>query len=184
MIINLTSNSNEGISAENIKYGDYSVAETLDGLVFSTNLLSDMLESTDNTVGSLVDELTANGVRMEIQSYAGKGLYGESNPCTLTFSFAPKVIMFVGAMSNSNQWHSIDKLSADSTTVTICNDKVLTDTLTTSYKNYNGFYTNNAFSSAYIKKSEDNKTVMWYNTSVSKYQLNDSAFTYYFMGIG
>lgn len=181
MIFNMGSRGS--VSAEAVKYGDYSVAETLDGLVFSTNFLSDYTSSINDTVGNVIDDLTANGVRMEIQSYTGAGSYGASSPCVLTFSFVPKVIIFIGAMSNTYQWHSIDKLSADGTTATIYNDKVLTDTLTTSYKNYNGFYTNNAFSSAYIKKSEDNKTVTWYNTSTTKYQLNDSAFTYYFMGI-
>ena len=76
MIINTGSNSS--VSAEAVKYGEFSVAETLDGLKFSTNFLSDMLESTDDAVGSLVDELTANGKRIYLDYQDGQYGYNTS----------------------------------------------------------------------------------------------------------
>ena len=122
-------------------------------------------------------------VRMEIQSYAGTDLYGEVNPCVLTFSFTPKVIMFVGAMVNGI-WYGVQSLSADKTNVIAYVDKVITDTLTTSYTIYNGFYVKNAFLTSYIKKSKDGKTIMWYNTENAYNQLNRGEHIYYFMALG
>lgn len=77
MILNLSS-GNSSVSAEAVKYGDYSVAETLDGLKFSTNFLNDYVSSVDDSVGNVIDGLTANGQRIYMDYQDGKYGYNTS----------------------------------------------------------------------------------------------------------
>lgn len=113
--------------------------------------------------------------RVQVVSYVGTGTYGESNPCSLTFDFPPKVVMFLrGYKKGSNQFGF---LTASHDT----DNKVVTpESLTTTYTRYNGFGGN--FGS-YAKKSEDGKTIFWYNEDTST-QGNNAGYTYYYLALG
>lgn len=113
--------------------------------------------------------------RVQVVSYVGTGTYGADNPCSLTFDFPPKVVMFLrGYKKGSNQFGF---LTASHNT----DNKVVTpESLTTTYTRYNGFGGN--FGS-YAKKSEDGKTIFWYNEDTST-QGNNSGYTYYFLALG
>lgn len=77
MIINVGGNS--AVSAEAVKYGEFTVAETLDGLKFSTNFLSEYTSSINDAVGNVIDGLTANGKRIYLDYKDGKYGYNTSS---------------------------------------------------------------------------------------------------------
>ena len=113
--------------------------------------------------------------RVQVVSYVGTGTYGESNPCRLTFDFPPKVVMFLrGYKKGSTQFGNLTASHSD-------DNKIVTpESLVTTYTRYNGF--GGPFGS-YAKKSEDGKTIFWYNEQSST-QGNDTGYTYYFLAIG
>lgn len=114
-------------------------------------------------------------VRVQVVSYVGTGTYGSGNPNSLTFDFAPKVVMFLrGYKKGSTQFGHLTASHSD-------DNKVVTpESLATTYTRYNGF--GGPFGS-YAKKSEDGKTIFWYNEQPST-QGNDTGYTYYFLAIG
>lgn len=122
---------------------------------------------------------TANGrVRIETKSYTGTGKYGEENPNSLTFSFAPAIVIFVGddtllMAGGTNKWFMPMTM------------------LTTEYVNGYGFTTNqNGNGNTLGKKSADGKTIYWYNNYSSQpanaihFQCNVANRVYKFIGIG
>lgn len=113
--------------------------------------------------------------RMQVVSYIGTGTYGVDNPCSLTFDFPPKVVMFLrGYKKDSTQFSHLTASHSD-------DNKIVTpESLVTTYTRYNGF--GGPFGS-YAKKSEDGKTIFWYNEQPST-QGNDTGYTYYFLAIG
>ena len=124
-----------------------------------------------------------NGLKMEIVSYVGTGTYGVNNPCSITFSFAPKVVIWLGYI-NSIQWrdNTYRALQSELHRCSILPASILT----TKYKESFAFAINEAASS-YGKKDSSGHTFTWYNIVTSNgahYQLNNSGDPYYFMGIG
>ena len=112
--------------------------------------------------------------RVQVVSYVGTGTYGESNPNSLTFDFAPKVVMFLRYYkSGITQSGALGSYGSDSRVIT-------PESLTTTYARYNGFGDK---SYSYAKKSKDGKTIFWYNDN-SYHQGNDSGYIYYFLVIG
>lgn len=113
--------------------------------------------------------------RVQVVSYVGTGTYGSSNPNSLTFDFVPKVVMFLrGYKKGSTQFGHLTASHSD-------DNKVVTpESLATTYTRFNGF--GDSFGS-YAKKSEDGKTIFWYNEQAST-QGNNTGYTYYFLAIG
>lgn len=113
--------------------------------------------------------------RVQVVSYVGTGTYGSDHPNSLTFDFAPKVVMFLrGYKKGSTQFGHLTASNSN-------DNKVVTpESLATTYTRYNGF--GGPFGS-YAKKSEDGKTIFWYNEQPST-QGNDTGYTYYFLAIG
>lgn len=113
--------------------------------------------------------------RVRVVSYVGTGTYGADNPNSLTFDFPPKVVMFLrGYKKGFTQFGRLTVSHSD-------DNKVVTpESLATTYTRYNGF--GGPFGS-YAKKSEDGKTIFWYNEQPST-QGNDTGYTYYFLAIG
>lgn len=113
-------------------------------------------------------------------SYVGTGTYGSSNPNSLSFSFAPKIIWCASSPQEQYSWEYVT-----------C---VQTDILSTSYQTYAGFGRNTQSNSNILtqgRKSADGKTFFWYNgydgSSASygaQYQLNTSGKTYHYTAIG
>ena len=141
------------------------------------------LSGADPTVNEAL-ALLSERARIEIVSYTGTGLYGSSNPCSITFSKPVDIILWVGyelriSLTGYNQQHTADSIvmSAEDT----------------SYQSGHGFaYAFNPQNDTYPytlftrngKKSADGKTYSWYNTRGYIEQLNYQNQKYYFIGIG
>lgn len=112
-----------------------------------------------------LDSLQANTNNFEIKAYVGNGRYGPENPNSITFSFAPKQVVFlnIGYQTSRNGYGSGNSL-------------VNMVALTTSYVDGTGPFavlSHNASSfHSYAKKSSDGKTLYWYVT-VSSCNVNE-----------
>lgn len=126
---------------------------------------------TDNAYTLTDEEKTAianwlGTSQIEFVSYVGTGTSGEANPCSITFSFAPKMIAMLPSIGGG-----IPRI-------------ITCDLLTTEYKEDMSFYdsTQQYSASDYAKKSADGKTIYWYvadttDTGASK-QYNSIGVTY------
>ena len=102
-----------------------------------------------------------NGLLLYTGQYVGTGTYGESNANSVIFPFKP--IIFIHPAYDTLQ------------------QVLLTDLLTTSYRSRRFYALNNE--SAFLKKSNDGKTIYWYGDSSYK-SFNEYGRTYYFAAIG
>ena len=118
--------------------------------------------------------------RVQVLSYVGTGTYGSSNPCSLTFDFAPKVVRLLGEISSGGNFTvcSIYPMNAN---YGVYSAILFTKALTTTYKARLGFSENN-YTNSYCKISQDGKTITWYNTGND--QINTAGYTYYFLALG
>lgn len=129
-------------------------------------------------------EAIANGTKIATGSYKGTGTYGSSNPCKLTFDFAPKFLWIYGYEPSSPSVGFYHFLNNDGSTI------IPTDCLTTSYSKYYGLWTVSMSNKSYVlaKKSDDGKTISWYTTltgdGIASSQVNASGYTYYYLAIG
>lgn len=128
------------------------------------NIATDML---GNTVGGFT--------RIETGSYAGTGTYGSANKNSLTFSFAPRLVILYAYYGNSAVQSTMDSYRVSYMSADILDSH--------SGANCTGFtaHTNNP---SYGSKSTDGKTFMWYNTNNADMQCNISSYTYYYIAIG
>lgn len=115
--------------------------------------------------------------KIETGSYVGTGTYGASNPNTLTFGFAPHlVIMYYADGRYSGNLRPYDDLSVA---------VVPMDFITTSYLHTNSpTVTGYSADYTYSKKSDDGKTLFWYNTRNAMGQLNNTNDNVFYMAIG
>ena len=130
----------------------------------SDSIVRNQSKNTDQD--SLIAALqTAVGgkAQIEIGSYVGTGTYGESNPNSITCSFAPKFIWIYGEKSYSESTASLNFYSVESLNI------LKPDSLTTEFSRKNGFVrrsgnwnTLDLIEYTYAKKSNDGKTVSWY----------------------
>jgi len=120
-------------------------------------------------------QAASTAAHVETASYAGTGVTGSGNPCSITFSFAPKMIYYVGAYSASA---ADEQQSAPH--VYYC------DLLTTSWKQAKVQVFGSSYNTVYFKKSSDGKTISWYTSSDGKAyeQLNSTGYTYCFVAFG
>lgn len=103
--------------------------------------------------------------RVQVVSYVGTGTYGADNPNSLTFYFVPKIIFWVGGFSAGFRTYAFPaKLSTDYSQK---------DAIGSGANGYR-----------YTKVSNDKKTIMWYHTTSSVYQLNSSESLYAVIAIG
>lgn len=54
-----------------------------------------------------IDDLNGKAIRMEIGGYTGTGTYGSANPCTLTFSFQPSVVILGELVDTGVETHNV-----------------------------------------------------------------------------
>ena len=128
------------------------------------------------TPSNLVEQASALGFsRIQTGSYVGTDTYGSDNPCSLTFDFIPKFIIFTNIKTdNGNQLSTLDN-----TTAYIM---LSTQILTTAYVEGAGFgYKGNR--RPYGAKSEDGKTIYWWNQTAAG-QFNAQNYTYYWVAFG
>lgn len=114
-------------------------------------------------------------VKIATGSYVGTGKYGSSNPNSLTFEFAPKLLFITQQQGNGDFW-GIDSIDGNPMDCTV---------LTTSYVSGLGFATTTESDlfSGYAKKSEDGRTITWYHRDNVSSQLNSAGYTYYYFAI-
>ena len=137
---------------------------------------------TKTELGSAISNLE----NIELVTYTGKGTYGASNPTTISFSFAPKHILWIGmaletgSISHFSEYHDKGHYSF--------RNLVTMSEMTTSYTKGKGFAvrqnSTNAKDDIYGKKSADGKTLYFYHQYYYADQLNDSNYKYYFLAIG
>lgn len=124
------------------------------------------------------------GARVATGSYVGTGDYnsgtgwGSSNPTSLTFDFAPKLLI-IGWQETLDSGFFTSNLGKRVTSDNYYS--IYTGALTTQFKQYRGF---GAPSGSYAKKSSDGKTITWYATGHANDQRNDRRDKYYYLAIG
>lgn len=151
----------------------------------------DALAAIDPTIFYALNDVEADGAKIEVGSYVGTGTYGSSNPNSLTFGFVPKMVCIFEYTTDSSGRSRGTLLDAVKPTI-FC------DMLTTSYKpgglsinqTSTGFNlsSSNSGSAEYVaKKSSDGKTISWYcsdSSTGTKAQGNISGQVYKYFAIG
>lgn len=127
-------------------------------------------------LAALWEKVSERG-RVAVTSYVGTGTYGAENPCSLTFDFAPKVIVW------------LDGINANDSSGTFARCVILADDLTTEYQSGKGFGFELTNYTMCCKKSADGKSVFWYLIGSNKpvdaqNQANKSLQKYSFVAIG
>lgn len=102
--------------------------------------------------------------------------WGSSNPTSLTFDFAPKLLI-IGWQETLDSGFFTSNLGDTSNNYY----SIYTGALTTQFKQYRGFGDPD---SSYAKKSSDGKTITWYSTHHANSQRNDKRRKYYYLAIG
>ena len=117
--------------------------------------------------GNLLSIGSTMGIaRSQSGSYVGTGTYGSSNPCSITFSFKPKIVIFPNDLVYNARGKSM----------------IAVDCLTTSYQDVDG----TLGYEVYAKFDTTTNTLYWYaSTRANEYhQLNRAGETYYWVAIG
>lgn len=110
------------------------------------------------------------GAKVAVGSYVGTGAYGAANSNSLTFDFAPKMVMVFqqASLTGGNTGNLISSNATYNCFVQ------LMDLLTTEYVTGHGFGAR-LNGSLMGKKSADGKTISWYSTDGAEYQYNQSS---------
>lgn len=115
--------------------------------------------------------------QVQVFSYAGTGRNGPDNPTSITFGFAPKCVVFLMKKTDHGVFKNMSFLLSNSSYGGSIVE--ITDLLTTSFAIKRGFGFTGYNGTYYGKKSEDGKTISWYNTESATDQFNGSNETYY-----
>lgn len=150
--------------------------------------LPDEVLATIKTIFNLqADDITSKA-KIATGSYNGTGKFGSSNAKSLTFDFAPRIIIMTHAYYNVDEingggwWDLISRGFAYGTSGTNTQIIINADTLTTSYQSRLGFAVEGSYTPS-AKKSADGKTITWYGSNAAS-QANESNYTYYYIAIG
>lgn len=138
----------------------------------------DALAAIDPTIFYALTDVEADSVKIETGSYVGTGAYGASNPTSITAPFEIKAVGIIAIVTNSaNRTTAINSILGQ--------HWLSTAPLTTSFEYGYGLLNGSSdFVYSYAKKSEDGKTVYWYNTKNADYQENTSGYEYHYVVIG
>lgn len=114
-----------------------------------------------SAIDDAVQKAVASGVKIQTGSYTGTGTYGQSNPCSLTFDFEPKVVFL--------QTHPADTYNI----YNIVNATLVfgSNATATVYGNYDSGGTGPA-NSGKLNLSFGGNTVSWYSVNSDNHQLN------------
>ena len=119
--------------------------------------------------------------RIEVGSYVGTGTYGKSNPNSLTFGFAPKIVKLLFRTRTNVGRGDLKYEDLTGEGFSKSQNFMVADRLIAEYAQGEGFGYNHY--SSYGKKSPDGKTFYWYSTDAA-YQCNSSGYVYYYIAIG
>lgn len=138
--------------------------------IATTSTPNDAILKIKNLINS-ANQNANNRTLLEIKSYIGTGASGENNPCSISFSFAPDVVIYIG--NRPVNGGSFEFLRS------IYNQYVLCSLLNASFSVSELL----AFG-CYAKISSDRKTISWYDySSDNEDQLNFKNYNYYFMAL-
>ena len=117
-------------------------------------------------------------------SYTGTGRYGSGSPSSVTFSFAPDVVIAMGRERDGVYFQYFGRESGDNTNYCMSYTKFLPSN---SYElSYNIFIDGTGpglGGDAYARLTNDGKTLSWYYTNGAYQQLNYSGDVWHFIGI-
>lgn len=155
------------------------------------DILSILSKAVLNVDGNLQDIGGSKvGIRMATGSYVGTGTYGASNPCSLTFDFAPRIV-FIFFKRYINEYGIRYKLDMGNALGTfIFNPYGLSNEfyIRNGYDaTLNGFYS--YAPNCYAKFDDATNTLWWYSTQSASNQANsggdnNAKFEYHYVGIG
>ncbi len=122
-------------------------------------------------------------IKIEFASYMGTGTFGKDNPCSLTFSFAPRLVVF--NYRNISRQNYYPRFGPSEYAIPVVN----MDVLPTTFTRYNGFRDlTSEDNGSMAKKSADGKTLSWYYDGTSStgadIQLNTAEWVYQFYALG
>lgn len=147
-----------------IPSGDYATKEELEALSNTANA-DTRVEYVDNVLKTLGGtEIVTGNARIATGSYVGTGVYGANNPTSITFEFEPKLV-FV---------HGLEEYQTGFINASACTTNFVKGT-------FRNFGKTNV---QYAKKSNDGKTIYFYDTGDQWLQHNGANITYYFIAIG
>ena len=124
--------------------------------------------------------------QIEYVSYIGTGAgRSESAPVTLSFSFPPKIILFLGQYSTDNLYYSYFRpyFAQGRDAWFMSTLHVVMDLVPTEYTRYIGFGCYTSFG-PYGKKSTDGKKLYWYAPNTSDVPGNQSGVRYDYLALG
>lgn len=123
---------------------------------------------------------SGGGMKFASGSYTGTGTYSASSPASLTFDFAPKVLM-VFRTSTSTGGSAGNLLRSEASKCYFIQNL---DLLTTEYVKGRGFGAQ-SYQGPFGKKSADGKTISWYeDNSADDWLYNKSGETYSYAAFG
>ncbi len=174
------------ISLDDIDLTPYATKTEVNAISSFLSGLDERLDDVEPKVTALQTDINnISAAKIEVKTYAGTGGYGSSNPCSVTFSFAPKIVLMLGWIQGESKY----QMSINGIGYTYCSNTIFCDVLGTTYSEVAGFSfsgTNNG-PGRFAKKSSDGKTIYWYlnsETNVAQSQLNAVNNTYYVLAIG
>lgn len=141
-------------------------------------------KTTEDAVKNLGLQYKGN---IEILHYTGTGLSGENNPCHVTCSFVPKVLIMLVWHSNSLETSVSQEGMFSSSANMYGNNIIYCDWLKSEYGLGAGFWNTAGSTSClpYAKKSEDGKTIYWYTKQGNaSEQFNEAGAVYEILAIG
>ena len=150
------------------------------GSVTLANLATALGNNGVITPSNLATKASALGfTKIQTGSYVGTGTYGKDNPCSLTFDFAPKFIIFTNEKISNGRYDNICSSSSASENFIMINTQILT----TAYVEGTGFGNVSGTADPRGAKSEDGKIIYWWNNTASA-QFNTQNYTYYWVAFG
>lgn len=146
------------------------------------NYLMQQVNASQTAITEIDGILSGYVANIQTGSYIGTGVYGSSNPNSITFGFVPKIVWCGRNVFQATTFRGPS--GADFGYIGM----LITSFLTTSYTKDVGFgYSARNLDNRYGvfgKLSADGKTISWYSTESESTQYNESGKTYYWLAIG
>ena len=171
------------------------VSGSTSGLVTLANLITAMGNNGVITTSNLNSQVANLGyTKIQTGSYVGTGTYGASNPCSLTFNFVPKLLIFFNKDCNglflTDGYSEVGYIGIVNLT-TLTTSYTQGGVVSSSFSDYDG--SDYSTINGYSLKSSNGKTIKWYCKGsksgftyprIAEAQLNENNITYYYMGVG
>ena len=140
-------------------------------------------DAVPDEVFSVIYGILSDSLIQEV-SYTGTGRYGSGSPSSVTFSFAPDVVIAMGRERDGDYVQRFGCETGDKTNYWMSYTKFLS---VNSYEpSYNAFMDGTGPDSSgytYARLENDGKTLSWYRTDGAYQQLNYSGDVWHFIGI-